>query len=666
MTESRTHWDNRWQYILAAMGSAIGLGNVWRFPFMAYEYGGGAFFIPYILALIFLGIPLFVYEASLGQCTQAGPALSLMKLHRRGAGVGIGLALGAGMIVTYYTAIMNWSWVYFVESFYADLPWYSAELDAPGNNSTSSVLQYAEDHYNDVVMQAEDPGHTEIMVSALYGANVMTFACIYFAIWKGVKVTGKVVYFTVLAPIMSLFVLVIRGATLDGAEEGIKEYIGRWDLSELSNGEMWSSACSQIFFSLSLAHATMIAYGSYNPAGGPVVENSLIVCFGNSAFSFFAGFAVFSTLGYFAVQEGVPISEVSSGGKSLAFVAFPVTLAKLPAANFFSALFFLTLILLGIDSAFANTEAVITTLDDMRLLQGQRHEVKTLIVVAVMFLLSAMYSSDVGTYLLDVADHFINQYAMLLLGAAEVIVGCWMYQHDELVEEVGAKAVKSFEAAFFGSVGLGLLAATVAWNDLGSLATILGFAIGLPILVIGTWMACRFGAAYSGKSWGSVLESLTWHQPEHLRNMMNAVITQNDTNSNTKIPKVQSFWLKFVIPAFVWLLLLIAIRERANAGPYDGLPVFYQILGVGVIVAILGSVVIFAVFPELMENRLEDGDLAWGSNVQSVMAAAKKEESPFSLQKKDVVSADLYTAPESAAVVSRPSDESIYDSSSGE
>eukprot|EP00127_Corallochytrium_limacisporum_P007082 Clim_evm1s242 gene=Clim_evmTU1s242 len=639
MTENRTHWDNRWQYILAAMGSAIGLGNVWRFPFMAYEYGGGAFFIPYLMALFLLGIPLFIYEASLGQCTQAGPALSLMKLHRRASGVGIGLTMCAFVIVTYYTAIMNWSWVYFVQSFYVDLPWYNEELDQEHN--PSSVLQYAEDHFdNNVVMMSEDPGQTEIMVSALYGANVLTFACIYFAIWKGVKVTGKVVYFTVLAPIVSLIVLVIRGATLDGAQEGIKAYIGEWDVSELSNGEMWSAASSQIFFSLSLASASMIAYGSYNPAGGPVVENSFIVCIGNCTFSFFAGFAVFSTLGYFAEQEGVPISEVSSGGKSLAFVAFPVTLAKLPAANFFSALFFLTLILLGIDSAFANTEAVVTTLDDMRLMKGLRQEFKVLVVLAVMFMLSTMYASDVGTYLLDTTDYFLNQYCMLMLGAAEVIVGCWMYKHDELVEEVGAKAVTSFEIAFFGSVGLGALLATAVWGSLGSIASVVGFAVGIPILVIFTFMACHFGASHSGKSMGEVFECLLWYQPEDLRSMMNAVITQNDTNDNTRIPKIQSFWLKFMIPSFIWILLLIAVRERAVEGPYGGLPVFYQIFGVAVIVGVMGSAVIFGFFPELMESRLDDGDLAWGSNVQAVMA--KKEEQTASLEKPDNSPSQMY------------------------
>eukprot|EP00984_Skeletonema_dohrnii_P005766 scaffold2037_cov87-Skeletonema_dohrnii-CCMP3373.AAC.8 len=341
---TRDRWGSKIAFIMAAVGFAVGFGNVWRFPSLAYEYGGGAFFIPYIMALLFIGIPLVTLEVSLGQYHQTGDVGVFGSIHRRLKGVGLGSVIAAWVLVTYYAPLIAWVINAFFDSFRNAAIW---------EDSTGSEA-YA--YFLDEIIGEKTLG-ADYLPTRMVWANVGYIAVTWFVVWLclawGIEATGKVTYFTMGLPAILIFVFLGRAVSLPGASDGINAYIGEWDMSVLVNQpECWSRA------------GVLTAFGSYCPRDGPAFQNSIIISVCNSLFSFIAGFAVFAGLGYLAYEEGVELDKVAVSGPSLLFGAYPVVLATLPGGIHWVRLLFFTLFLLGIDSAFALTDAVVTVTAD--------------------------------------------------------------------------------------------------------------------------------------------------------------------------------------------------------------------------------------------------------------------------------------------------------------
>ncbi len=411
----RARWSSRTIFLFAAIGSAVGLGNVWRFPYLAYEYGGGAFLIPYLIALFVIGIPLLMLEFALGQKIQQGAVGAFKAIHRRLRGIGIGGLAGGFIVSTYYAVVMAWALLFFINSFRARLPW--AE-DAKGF------------FFNAVLQISDGAGAIGGINWYLFFSLLVVWVMIYFCIWKGVKSVGKVVAVTMPLPVILLIVLFFRGITLDGAGAGIGYYL-RPDFTVLLNTEVWLAAASQIFFTLSLAFGIMIAYASYNRKEQNVAGDAFITAITNSSISIFAGFVVFSVLGYMAMAGGVGVGDVAASGPGLAFVVFPQALALLPwGAWFFAALFFLTLLSLGIDSAFSLVEAVNTAIKD-RWKKASTAKIAAL-VCGAMFLLGIIYTTRGGLYYLDIVDHFVVNYLLVLVGFFEAVAVGWLYGPEKL------------------------------------------------------------------------------------------------------------------------------------------------------------------------------------------------------------------------------------------
>ncbi len=347
MAALREQWIGRPQFLLAAIGSAVGLGNIWRFPYVAYANGGGAFLIPYFVALITAGIPLMMLEYALGVRMQAGPPVAFSKIKKGLEWVGWWSILAAFVIITYYAVVMAWCWNYLYHSF--TLAW--------GDNAGGFFI-------TEVLQRSGGPGELGGIVPGVLIGLVITWAIVYWIIYKGIGRVGKVVMATVPIPIILIAILVVRGITLPGAAEGLNFYLAP-DFSRLTDPQVWLAAYGQIFFSLSLAMGIMIVYASYLPKKSDVTNNALITSFANCGTSFFAGFAIFSTLGYLAHATGVDVSEVAGAGPGLAFITIPTAISKLPvAASFFGAIFFLTLLTLAVDSLFSLVEADVTAAMD--------------------------------------------------------------------------------------------------------------------------------------------------------------------------------------------------------------------------------------------------------------------------------------------------------------
>lgn len=410
---ARERWDKRSAFIMAAIGSAIGLGNVWRFPYVAYANGGGAFFIPYFIALLTTGIPLLALELYLGIRYQNGPTEAYGIVRKNTNFIGW-FALGvAAMITAYYTVVMGWTWNFIAHSF---------QVNWAGQES---------DFFYDGMLKLSDSiwnlgGLRWIVVLG----NFLTWVAIFLIVYKGVKVVGKIVNWTVGIPWVLLLILLIRGVTLRGAEAGLDFYLNP-DFSMLLEPRVWLAAYSQIFFSLSLGFGVMIAYASYLDRESDIHTNAWMIAFSNSATSFFAGFAVFSVLGYLAMETGSPVDSVVKAGPGLAFVVYPTAIAKLPGGVFtqavFGILFFFMLLTLGIDSAFSLVEAIITGIKDT--FKGSRKKV-TFWVCLTGFLAGLIYCTHAGLYWLDVVDRWMN-WGLLIVGLVESILIGWMLKTRE-------------------------------------------------------------------------------------------------------------------------------------------------------------------------------------------------------------------------------------------
>lgn len=410
----RLRWSSRTVFFLAAIGSAVGLGNIWRFPYLAYEFGGGAFLVPYLIVLFVLGIPLLTLEFAIGQKLQKGAVASFRTIHPRLTGIGLAAIFCGFVVVVYYAVIMAWTLIFFLNSFQTELPWSS---DAQGY-FFGTVLRLSEG--------ADQMGGINL---SLLISLFITWLIIYFCVWKGVKSIGRIIMVTMPLPLILLILLFIRGITLEGAWTGIYFYLNP-DFSTLLDTEIWLAAASQIFFTLTLGFGVMIAYASYNRQDQDVSQDALVTAVANSIISLFAGFVVFSVLGYMATVTGVDVEEVVASGPGLAFVVFPQALSLMPWAWFFSALFFLVLLSLGINSAFSLVESVDTVIAD----QTTRFTPPVIasIVCTVAFLLGIIFTTRAGLYYLDIIDHFITSFGLVLVGVFQCIAIGWIYGIDRL------------------------------------------------------------------------------------------------------------------------------------------------------------------------------------------------------------------------------------------
>jgi NSS family neurotransmitter:Na+ symporter len=405
----RGHWHTRMGFLLAAIGSAVGLGNIWRFPYICYKNGGGAFLIPYFIALFMVGIPLMILELGLGHRFQASAPLACRMANKRWEMLGwwpiVFVMFG---IMLYYCVVIAWCVNYFVLSF--DLGW--------GQNTAAFFHQT----FLGLTSGPFDIGDLRISIAyatiAVWG---VTWFIVYRGIGKGIELANKI-FMPVLFVLM--IALVAWSATLPGAGEGIRALLTP-DTSRLLDPQAWSDAFSQIFFSLSLGFGIMITYASYLPRKAHITNNGIITACANCGFEIFAGFAVFATLGYMAHMQHVAVSDVVAGGPGLAFVAYPKAINLLPFGNrAFGIIFFLALIFAGLSSGISIIEAFSAGLVDKF---GHSRKWAVSIICAIGAVGSLIFANGAGLYWLDIVDHFINNYGLLVVGILEAILIGWIF-----------------------------------------------------------------------------------------------------------------------------------------------------------------------------------------------------------------------------------------------
>nr|XP_031526401.1 sodium- and chloride-dependent GABA transporter 2 [Vicugna pacos] len=427
-TLERGHWTNKTEFVLSVAGEIIGLGNVWRFPYLCYKNGGGAFFIPYLIFLFTCGIPVFLLETALGQYTSQGGVTAWRKICPIFEGIGYASQVIVILLNVYYIVVLAWALFYLFSSFTVDLPWGSCRhdwntehcvefqrtngsLNVTSENATSPVIEFWERR---VLKISDGIQHLGALRWELALCLLLAWVACYFCIWKGVKSTGKVVYFTATFPYLMLVVLLIRGVTLPGAAQGIQFYLYP-NLTRL-----------------------------WDPQPAPR-RDCIALCFLNSGTSFVAGFAIFSILGFMSQEQGVPISEVAESGPGLAFIAYPRAVVLLPFSPLWACCFFFMVVLLGLDSQFVCVESLVTALVDMYpsvFRKKNRREVLILGVSVLSFLVGLVMLTEGGMYVFQLFDYYAaSGMCLLFVAIFESLCVAWAYGagrfYDNIEDMIG-------------------------------------------------------------------------------------------------------------------------------------------------------------------------------------------------------------------------------------
>ncbi|KAM3858644.1 sodium-dependent neutral amino acid transporter B(0)AT1-like [Diretmus argenteus] len=487
----RPKWDNKAQYLLTCVGFCIGLGNVWRFPYLCQSHGGGAFMIPYLILLVLEGTPLLLMEFAVGQRLRKGSVGVWRAIHPYLTGVGIASMLLSLLVGVYYNTIMAWVLWYLFNSFQDPLPW----TWCPLNQNRTGFVEECEksstvDYYfyrvtlNISPTISDSAGIQWPIVLCLLAAWIFLCVCCI----RGIKSSGKAVYITSTLPYIVLTIFLIRGLTLKGALSGI-QFLFTPDVTELLNPKTWLDAGAQVFGGLGLAWGGLISFSSYNPVHNNCKQDALILSVVTGFTAIYAAMVIYSIIGFRATEEydncingnimalinGFNLAEdsittdnyetamkhfnstspdivlglniepcdmeqlLSQGveGTGLAFIVFTEAITKMPISPIWSILFFVMLFCLGLSTMFGNIEGVVAPLKDLNIFPKKwPTEVFTGMTCFVAFVIGLLFTQHSGNYWLTLFDNFAGTIPLPTIAFFEMIAVVYVYGIDRFNEDL--------------------------------------------------------------------------------------------------------------------------------------------------------------------------------------------------------------------------------------
>ncbi|KAG9508151.1 hypothetical protein J7337_001714 [Fusarium musae] len=600
--DGRDNFNSRSQFVLCAMGGAVGLGNLLRFPSVVFNNYGLQFFIPYAVALFLIGIPILILEITLGQAYRGGCVIAWNNVNHRAKGIGLSMVFNGFSVVGYYVPILAWAMTYFRMSFQSPLPW-------AGQDTT--------DFFNDEVVRnipatggADDGGGLKHypgrgIVGETFGWCIMIWFVVWMCTFKGVGLTGRVIYITMALPLIMIGILAIRSLSLPNASDGFRLYVGTWRSESLEGPRVWQDAFGQMFFSIGVGFGYFTSYASYNNKFANAVQDAFIIALSNSAIEIISALAVMGVVGFLGINPGEvdPLSTFSSG-----FFYYPQALAEMPGSNFFSALFFITLVLLGLTCVFALAEVLVTLLCDTNMgLRIPRWVISTSVIV-LGALTSLIYSSEFGFSVLDAVDAFVNDVALFITVFSETYMACTLYRWKDPVDQIGAISYFVFNGGYIVSIFLGLLIGHLVSAPAGA-------GVGF-----GVFIGCCIFTAFFGKTpsipaprfWGNnAILSRFWYAAfysgNQLRRDLNNAILGG--HSNWKIPAVWPFCLKYITGPAVALVFSFAYPKFLNNYSDDPPFIYSFVLMHMVVIFIIGAFLAPRFLNVLIpSHRLDRGD----------------------------------------------------------
>ncbi|KAH8333629.1 hypothetical protein KR059_001591 [Drosophila kikkawai] len=444
----RGRWKTKHEYILSLLGYAIGISNVWRFPYLCYRSGGAAFLIPYMFMVIVAGIPLFYMELLIGQFSSTG-CTGMFRLAPLFRGAGIAQVIVNSYCVCYYSVLISYPLRMISYCFFKKVPWRDCtNLWNTENCVSRSSSSEADLNFNQISLPETHFFHSlEVLklssgISDLGGmvwqqllSLFITWVIVYACLAGGIKTArlpstphqvGKVVYFTVPFPYLLLLILFVRGVSLPGAWVGIKFFLyPEWHrLLEL---KVWADAAIQMFFGLGPGWGGLINMASFSDFRNNPKSDTYFIVSLNVFTSIFAGFVVFSVLGFLSYKSGIPVEDVTTGGASLAFITYPEAITKMPIPQLWGLLFYVMLFLLGIDTVFVQLEAIMSSImDEMRWLRRYKY-VMIMVTCLLFFLCSTIMCTNGGMFILQLFDWYSSSLSVCVICMVEIFMVSWVY-----------------------------------------------------------------------------------------------------------------------------------------------------------------------------------------------------------------------------------------------
>ncbi|MDO4223008.1 MAG: sodium-dependent transporter [Acinetobacter sp.] len=456
MSHTRENWSARSGFILAAIGSAIGLGNIWRFPYVAYENGGGAFVVPYLVALLTAGLPLLFLDYAVGHRSNGTPPKAYKALSRPAESLGWWQVAVCTFIGLYYASVLTWAGSYIFFSF----------GQAWGEDTKGFF-------FSSFLQTTEATGFEMSFISHLFWPLVAVWVLILIILYGGVKKGIELSNRIFLPLLVVLFViLVIRALTLDGAVVGLNAFFTP-DWEKMADYKVWLAAFGHVFFSLSLGFGIMVTYASYLKPKTNLTGSGLIVGFANCSFEILAGIGVFAALGFMAVATNSSVQDVAGGGIGLAFIAFPKLVSTLGdgfIADAFGVLFFTSLFVAGVTSMVSILEVPIAAVQDK--FKWSRSKAVTVIGGASAIVSIFLFSTTNAIKLVDIIDHFVNNIGIVTGALVSIILVSWfkrsvmndLAQHINTVSSVKVGATWKFTLTFITPLVLGVTLILAVYN----------------------------------------------------------------------------------------------------------------------------------------------------------------------------------------------------------
>ncbi|XP_060946738.1 sodium-dependent neutral amino acid transporter B(0)AT2 [Limanda limanda] len=494
----RPAWDSKFQYVLAQVGFSVGLGNVWRFPYLCHQNGGGSFMLLYVFLLVIVGVPLFFMELAAGQCIRQGSIGVWKHISPKLAGIGYSSCIVCFYVALYYNVIIAWSLFYLGNSFQFPLPWEQCPIDVATNSTVKECAASSPTSYFwfrkalNLTNSIDDSGELNPIMT---GCLLAAWTIVSLAMIKGIKSSAKVMYFSTVFPYLVLFIFLIRGLMLDGAIDGIT-YMFYPKLEIWGSVQVWRQAATQVFFALGLGYGSVIAYSSYNPVNNNCHRDALMVSCINFMTSVLASLVVFVVLGFraknialrcvtknlgllssmashgsdehwwpwFNMSDPSSVSipdyrewyrhyspamgpnitdcsleeEMNKGieGTGLAFIAFTEVMALFPASPFWSTLFFLMLLNLGLSTMFGTMQGILTPLMDNFSVLGRHRTALTVSSCALGFLIGMLFTQRSGNYFVTMFDDYSATLPLVIVVIFETISVSWVYGTDRFLDDI--------------------------------------------------------------------------------------------------------------------------------------------------------------------------------------------------------------------------------------
>lgn len=461
-------WDNPIEFLMTCIGYAVGIGGVIRFPYLCFQNGGCAFVIAFLIMLFIFGVPLFFLELTISQYSKCG-ADKVWKVIPLLKGLGICSIVINTYFCIYFNVLISYSVIYLIQSFYPKLPWIrcdnwwndpitckaatskeivNASIAAVGNvtgllssnltNATHAVFEPASKQYfyNYVLEISNGVDELNGLNFKVVGALAICWIMAFLSLIKGIASLGKVSYFTAIFPYVMITVLIIRGCTLEGAMKGLNFYILTVDMNYLLNLKTWILASSQALFCLGIAQGSLLTLGKHNSFNYNHQKATCFIAVLDGFTGIYAGFAIFSVIGFMAHTTGQDVSDLELNGLGLSFIVYPEALSLMPFPWIWCIFFFMMMITIGFGSLLSMTECALDTFTSIAGISS-KHTIKLRFGTCLFFFLSGLImTTKGGYYILNMIDHYTCTVPIIVLAALEAVGLGWFYGTKRLDENM--------------------------------------------------------------------------------------------------------------------------------------------------------------------------------------------------------------------------------------